>query len=88
MTKGTDTENEASRKGSFFDPKKDAKRTINYIGMCLHNPMTPQAKKNIQNHLEDVLTLAYKQGDRDGYKQGSETTMEIWKNATNIIFEK
>jgi hypothetical protein len=88
MTKGTQGQTRASKKEALFDPKKEAKQTINFIGMCLHNPMTPEAEKNINKYLETVLNLAYKTGDRDGYKQGYTEVMEAWKKSNDIIYEK
>jgi hypothetical protein len=88
MTNTKTTSKRASQKGSFFDPKKEAKTTLNYIGLCLHDPMTSQAKENIKNYLENALNLAYKIGERDGYSEGHNEVIEAWKKSRELIFEK
>lgn len=67
-----------SATGSLFDPhvERRAKSTMNFIGMCLHTPMTPEAKRTIMNHIldqyEQIEANNYITGYRDGYDEAKE----------------
>lgn len=53
--------------------------TLNFIGLCLHEPMTPEAKKNIQTWMENLIKTAYLSGQKDGITETSKDFLEILK---------
>ena len=75
----TNTANKAPTGRGIFDPKKEAKETTNFIGACLHAPMTPEARENIEKWLESTLTIAHVEGEKVGYRQANEAHDRIYQ---------